>query len=220
MEVLKKLLMAIGVLALVFVIITVTIFVLNQREKEDVMQTVNTAFDALKNYDFETLGRYMNTDAIVEETRSVLKTQKNESDEVTESEKALFKYITYTVTEPEEVTIFDEEVLIDVKLKNKNMGEVLVKYFKDALIYTFSNAFSTDSTTSEEYDNKMQNLFVTAVDSENISMTESTVTIKMVKQEDGSWKIEFVDENQFVNAILPSFQETLANYLMENNIVK
>ena len=67
----------------------------------------------------------------------ILKTQKNESDEVTESEKALFKYITYTVTEPEEVTIFDEEVLIDVKLKNKNMGEVLVKYFKDALIYTY-----------------------------------------------------------------------------------
>ena len=86
MEVLKKLLMAIGVLALVFVIITVTIFVLNQREKEDVMQTVNTAFDALKNYDFETLGKYMNTDAIVEETSSVLKTQKNESDEVKEKD--------------------------------------------------------------------------------------------------------------------------------------
>ena len=214
MKVLKKLLMALGVLALIFIIITVTVNVLNQREKEKVITTVNSAFDALKNYDIETLGKYMNTDTITKEATDVVQTETTEN-EVTEAEKALFKYIEYTVTEPDNVTIFDEEVLIEVKLSNKNMGEVLVKYFKDALIYSFSNAFSSTTENSDEYDNKMQSIFVEAIESENISMTESIVNLKLVKQEDNSWRIEFVNEDQFINAILPSFQETLANYINE-----
>ena len=218
MNVLKKLLMALGVLALIFIVITVTINILNEKEKEEVISTVNSAFDALKNYDMETLGNYMNTDAITKEATDVVKTN-GSKDEVTESEKALFKHITYTVTEPEEVTIFDKEIQMEVKLSNKNMGEVLVKYFKDALVYSFSNAFSTETVIQEESDNKMQELFVAAIDAENISMTESVVEIKLVKQENGSWKIEFVNEEQFVNAILPSFEETLTNYLTENNII-
>lgn len=218
MNVLKKLLMALGVLALIFIVITVTINILNEKEKEEVISIVNSAFDALKNYDMETLGNYMNTDAITKEATDVVKTN-GSKDEVTESEKALFKHITYTVTEPEEVTIFDKEIQMEVKLSNKNMGEVLVKYFKDALVYSFSNAFSTETVTQEESDKKMQELFVAAIDAENISMTESVVEIKLVKQENGSWKIEFVNEEQFVNAILPSFQETLTNYLTENNII-
>ena len=218
MNVLKKLLMALGVLALIFMVITVTINILNEKEKEEVLLTVNSAFDALKNYDMETLGNYMNTDAITKEATDVVKTN-GSKDEVTESEKALFKHITYTVTEPEEVTIFDKEIQMEVKLSNKNMGEVLVKYFKDALVYSFSTAFSTDTVTQEESDKKMQELFVEAIDSENISITESVVDIKLIKQENGTWKIEFVNEEQFVNAILPSFQETLTNYLTENNII-
>lgn len=217
MNVLKKLLMALGVLALIFIVVTVTINILNEKEKEEVLLTVNSAFDALKNYDIETLGNYMNTDAITKEATDVVKTN-GSKEEATDSEKALFKHITYTVTEPEEVTIFDKEIQMQVKLSNKNMGEVLVKYFKDALVYSFSTAFSTETKTQEETDKKMQELFVEAIDSENISMTESTVDIKLVKQENGSWKIEFADEEQFVNAILPSFEETLANYLSENNI--
>ena len=61
----------------------------------------------------------------------------------------------------------------------------------------------------------MEQILVDAINSDDITMTESDVTLKLIKQEN-EWKIEFVDEEQFINAILPSFKETLTKYLTQN----
>lgn len=213
MELLKKFLISVGVLALIFIAITITINVLNNNEKEKVLTTVNSAFESLKNYDVESLKSYMNTDSITTEINNI---KKLGLDDATDAEKAIFKYIEYDVTVPEDMTVFDKEVIVDVKLSNKNMGEVLLKYIKDTTIYKFSTAFSL-AENQEDIEKDQIDLFVQAIESENISMTELTVTLKLVKQEDNTWKIEFVNEEQFVNAIIPSFEETLINYINENS---
>lgn len=213
MKLLQKFLITVGVLAIIFVVIFTAINVLNKKEIEKVEGVIDTAFTSLKNYDLETLGKIMNTESIEANAKSVLKnTSKSEA---TTAEKAIFASITYEYTVPEDLTIFDEEVVIDLKLANKNMGEVVLKYLKDAVTFSFTNAFSTNKLEESKLNAKMEQILVDAINSDEISMTESNVTLKFVKQ-DKEWKIEFVNEEQFINAILPSFKETLTNYLIEN----
>ena len=163
------------------------------------------------------MSKYVTTEKIEKETEKILNTSKGVT-ESTDAEKAIFKHIEYEIIEPTPITIFDKERLVDVKLSNKNMGEVLVKYFTDSVTFSFTNAFSDNKLQNEALDAKYQELFVNAIDSESVKLTESTINLKLVKQEDKTWKIEFLNEDQFINAILPSFKETLTNYLTENDL--
>ena len=215
MKILKNILTCVVIIAVILGVITIGINVLNKIEKEKVQKTIDTVFTGLKNYDLETVGKYMDVKNVVAETHKVIKTDTS-AKEATEAEKAIFKYIEYKVELPEDLSIFDKEVVLDVKLSNKNMGEVLVKYFSNSLKFTFTNALSSSPLKEDKLNQKMEEIFVESIDSEDIRCTESTVTIKLVKV-DNEWKLEFVDENQFINAILPSFQETLLNYLNSEN---
>ena len=213
MKLLQKFLITVGVLAIIFVVIFTTINILNKKEIEKVSETIDTAFTALKNYDLESLGKIMNTESIESSAKNVLKNTNNS--EATAAEKAIFSSLTYEYTVPEDLTIFDEEIIVNLKLANKNMGEVLLKYLKDAVTFSFTNAFSTNKLEESKLNQKMEQILVDAINSDDITMTESDVTLKLIKQEN-EWKIEFVDEEQFINAILPSFKETLTKYLTQN----
>lgn len=213
MKLLQKFLITVGVLAIIFVVIFTTINVLNKKEIEKVSETIDTAFTALKNYDLESLGKIMNTESIESSAKNVLKNTNNS--EATAAEKAIFSSLTYEYTVPEDLTIFDGEIIVNLKLANKNMGEVLLKYLKDAVTFSFTNAFSTNKLEESKLNQKMEQILVDAINSDDITMTESDVTLKLIKQEN-EWKIEFVDEEQFINAILPSFKETLTKYLTQN----
>lgn len=217
MKILKNLLMSIGILALIFLVITVSINFLNERENKKAIGTIDNAFLALKEYNLDEMSKYVTTEKIEQETEKILNTSKGVK-ESTDAEKAIFKHIEYEIIEPAPITIFDKERLVDVKLSNKNMGEVLVKYFTDSVTFSFTNAFSDNKLQNEALDAKYQELFVNAIDSESVKLTESTINLKLVKQEDKTWKIEFLNEDQFINAILPSFKETLANYLTEKDL--
>lgn len=213
MKLLQKFLITVGVLAIIFIVIFTAINILNKKEIEKVSETIDTAFTALKNYDLELLGKIMNTESIESSAKNVLKNTNNS--EATAAEKAIFSSLTYEYTVPEDLTIFDEEIIVNLKLANKNMGEVLLKYLKDAVTFSFTNAFSTNKLEESKLNQKMEQILVDAINSDDITMTESDVTLKLIKQEN-EWKIEFVDEEQFINAILPSFKETLTKYLTQN----
>ena len=217
MKILKNLLMSIGILALIFLVITVSINFLNERENKKAIGTIDNAFLALKEYNLEEMAKYVTIEKIEKEIEKILNTSKGVT-ESTDAEKAIFKHIEYEIIEPTPITIFDKERLVDVKLSNKNMGEVLVKYFTDSVTFSFTNAFSDNKLQNEALDAKYQELFVNAIDSDSVKLTESTINLKLVKQEDKTWKIEFLNEDQFINAILPSFKETLTNYLTENDL--
>ena len=217
MKILKNLLMSIGILALIFLVITVSINFLNERENKKAIGTIDNVFLALKEYNLEEMAKYVTIEKIEKETEKILNTSKGIT-ESTDAEKAIFKHIEYEIIEPTPITIFDKERLVDVKLSNKNMGEVLVKYFTDSVTFSFTNAFSDNKLQNEALDAKYQELFVNAIDSDSVKLTESTINLKLVKQEDKTWKIEFLNEDQFINAILPSFKETLTNYLTENDL--
>ena len=215
MKVLQKLLMAVGVIALILAGLFITINVLNKIETDKVVKTIDSALSALKEYDIKKMVEYMvDVEPIEESAKDVTKTNK-ETPEALEAQKVLFKYLEYEITRPENMKMTDKEVLVDVKIVNKNIGTALVKYFTDSLTISFSNLFSTEKLSDEELEAKLLTAFVESVSSETTEMTASNITLKVVKDEAGDWKVEIIDEDKFMGAILPSLKETIANYIAE-----
>ena len=65
MKILKNLLMSIGILALIFLVITVSINFLNERENKKAIGTIDNAFLALKEYNLEEMAKYVTIEKIL-----------------------------------------------------------------------------------------------------------------------------------------------------------
>ena len=215
MDVLRKIIIAALSIAVILGGIFTYIGISNRKEKEKVELVLVDYLNAIKEGDFEKVGQMTyhenNTTEETEEDTKLETTTSHFSDKII---KNLFKYMTYEMEIEDDVTIFDNEVDVDVRILNKNMTEVISKASTEMLKYTFSSLFNANSS-QEEADKHYEELLLKALDDSEINYSNNHMHLKMVKV-DKEWKVQIVDESEFMEAILPEMQEAIIKYKVDD----
>lgn len=170
-----------GVVLLVIVLAIVAALIILPQTPE---KTVEGMLNSLKNGDFESVNKYVNSSDLL---------QNSEMDE--EAQTLLFNELSWKI-----LNISKEEntAKVEVEITNKDFNQVISNYTQEALKIAFSGESFTEEQQANELKEQLKN--------EDIGTRTVTATVNLVKQ-DGEWKVQ-VDEN-LENSLLPGLQEAM-----------
>lgn len=156
--------------------------------------TVNNAFAALKELDFEKAADYINLDEIID--------SENESEDAlalddTVIMENLFGKLEHKIVSSEKLD--KDTVIVKAEITAIDMKPVLAEFIGNALQYAFANAFASPQPSEEEVNQKMIEMFVESISKEDLATVTKEVDMNVVKV-DKKWKIEATDE--LSNALL------------------
>lgn len=168
------------VLLLIVLAIVAALIILPQTPEK----TVEGMLNSLKNGDFESVNKYVNSSDLL---------QNSEMDE--EAQTLLFNELSWKI-----LNISKEEntAKVEVEITNKDFNQVISNYTQEALKIAFSGESFTEEQQANELKEQLKN--------EDIGTRTVTATVNLVKQ-DGEWKVQ-VDEN-LENSLLPGLQEAM-----------
>lgn len=116
----------------------------------------------------------------------------------TEAQKLLFEKLEWKVLEEKEEA---DKATVEVEITNKDFKTIIGNYMQKAL----KAAFSGKNITEEE----MTNYLMEELKNEEVQVVTNKNTISLEKR-DGKWEI--VEEDNFVNAVLPGLYEAVNSF--------
>lgn len=118
-----------------------------------------------------------------------------------EAQKLFFEKLEWKILEVNEE---EEKATIEVEITNKDFKAIIANYMQKAL----KAAFSGQNITEEE----MTNYLMEELRNEEVKTVTNKNSISLEKQ-DGKWEI--VEEDNFVNAVLPGLYEAMNSFDQE-----
>lgn len=122
----------------------------------------------------------------------------SEEDFDEEAQKLLFDKLEWKVQNVKEE---GDTATVEVEITNKDFKTVIANYMQKVL----KLAFSGESITEEE----MTNYLIEELKNDGIETVTSNQTI-ILKKQDGKWEVS--EENDFVNILLPGFNEAISAF--------
>lgn len=194
----KKALKIALILVLIIALIIGGYFVILNLTKKQALDTVDKMFTAIKTGDEEQVKQYINIEGLTEEEEE---TEENTSEDE-EMEKIMLKNLNYEVISTD---VKFNECTVKLNVSNKDLKTVFGNYMTKVFTLAFSQAFGT--MTEEEMNNQLKQYFEEQYDSDSTETITSEITINM-KKENGKWTMT-CDEDAFVNAVLPGYEEVV-----------
>lgn len=106
-----------------------------------------------------------------------------------------------------------KEATVTLTVTNKDMKTVIANYISEAFSLAFSNAFSSE-LTEEELDAKLNTLLEEKLDSTDVEMITTEVTVHLTKV-DGEWQLDEADQEKLTDAILPGLKEAVSGLIVD-----
>ena len=130
------------------------------------------------------------------------------------SMKVLTSNLSYSIVSKE---VNGEEATVVMDITNKDMKQVLGYYMMQAYSIAMTNALHGDAS-EEELNKQFQEKFQEIINSDQVELKTTRVTLKMQKK-DGKWKVKEESGNDLLNAVLPGFQDAVSgiNNLFQEN---
>ena len=193
----KKIITAVVTIIVIALILTFGYFAMLKVEQNKVASTIEETFTNLKSSE--------NND----QKEEVLEEIKNNTEEENGTEDSidytvLFNKLDYSIIE-NKANFKEADVVIDIT--NKDMKQILGNYLVKIFQLAFSNAF-TNTYSDEQMNEELANYLKEQMESEKIDSITTQITLKMEKQ-DGKWIIKEESKEEFVNAVLPGFLDTI-----------
>lgn len=122
----------------------------------------------------------------------------SEEDFDEEAQKLLFDKLEWKVQNVKEE---GDTATVEVEITNKDFKTIIANYMQKVI----KIAFSGESISEEE----MTNYLIEELNNNEIEMVTSNQTI-ILKKQDGKWEVS--EENDFVNILLPGFNEAISAF--------
>ena len=193
----KKIITAVVTIIVIALILILGYFAMLKVEQNKVASTIEETFTNLKSSE--------NND----QKEELLEEIKNNTEEENGTEDSidytvLFNKLDYSIIE-NKANFKEADVVIDIT--NKDMKQILGNYLVKIFQLAFSNAF-TNTYSDEQMNEELANYLKEQMESEEIDSITTQITLKMEKQ-DGKWIIKEESKEEFVNAVLPGFLDTI-----------
>lgn len=120
------------------------------------------------------------------------------SEEDAEYYQLMIKNFDYKILSCEENEAGDA-ASAEVKFTNTDMKAVMTDFMSQALQLSMKNAFGDNPKSDDQLQKEIEQIFVDLLKSDDYQKVETTVTVKLTKEEDG-WAIDFDDT--VIDAIL------------------
>lgn len=183
----KKILIVVLAIILVVAIIVGGYFLTLKVQEKSALKTIDEMFTAIKTGNEEEIKKYVNYEDTDKDTNIA------EDDKMS---KSIFQNVTYEVVNSD-TKLNNCEFKINVS--NKNFKTIFSNYFKKALSLAFSNI------SDDDMDKQLDAYLIEQYNSPDTDVKTTELTFKM-KKDNGKWIID-TDKEQFVNALLPGYQE-------------
>ena len=155
----------------------------------DPKKSVDGLLTNLREGDFETANQFSSSEKSTS-TSEILNENLNQ-----ETQKLLFEKLSWKVLK---VTENGNEATVEIEVTNKDYKTILGNVMQKALKAAFSGGELTEEAS--------ENYLLEELKNSEVQTATVTKTINLVKQ-DKKWKV--IIDNEFVNAVLPGFQETI-----------
>ena len=155
----------------------------------DPKKSVDGLLTNLREGDFETANQFSSSEKSTS-TSEILNENLNQ-----ETQKLLFEKLSWKVLK---VTENGNEATVEIEVTNKDFKTILGNVMQKALKAAFSGGELTEEAS--------ENYLLEELKNSEVQTATVTKTINLVKQ-DKKWKV--IIDNEFVNAVLPEFQETI-----------
>lgn len=155
----------------------------------DPKKSVDGLLTNLREGDFETANQFSSSEKSTS-TSEILNENLNQ-----ETQKLLFEKLSWKVLK---VTENGNEATVEIEVTNKDFKTILGNVMQKALKAAFSGGELTEEAS--------ENYLLEELKNSEVQTATVTKTINLVKQ-DKKWKV--IIDNEFVNAVLPGFQETI-----------
>ena len=155
----------------------------------DPKKSVDGLLTNLREGDFETANQFSSSEKSTS-TSEILNENLNQ-----ETQKLLFEKLSWKVLK---VTENGNEATVEIEVTNKDVKTILGNVMQKALKAAFSGGELTEEAS--------ENYLLEELKNSEVQTATVTKTINLVKQ-DKKWKV--IIDNEFVNAVLPGFQETI-----------
>ena len=152
-------------------------------------KSVDGLLTNLREGDFETANQFSSSEKSTS-TSEILNENLNQ-----ETQKLLFEKLSWKVLK---VTENGNEATVEIEVTNKDFKTILGNVMQKALKAAFSGGELTEEAS--------ENYLLEELKNSEVQTATVTKTINLVKQ-DKKWKV--IIDNEFVNAVLPGFQETI-----------
>lgn len=165
------------VLIIIFVIgFEIGILTKNINEKNEIKESINNFFDALKNSDQDKVNKYSNYNQIVDSLDTMILQYDN-----VELEKELFYRIEWKI---ENIEKNDNDIIATVEVKNKDFKNIILNWMKDLVSEKSSGTEITNEYALEKLKNKIneEESFKTVV--KKIVLNDNDEGIKITVNED------------------------------------
>ena len=145
-------------------------------------QAVESALNAVKNLDRETMQQYFDYEALFETDN-----EGTESNALNEEEGLilLVKNLSFK-TAP--ASIEGDQATVKTEISNIDMQAIFAEYFSQLIPLAFSNAFAENPASEEELDQQAEQMILDLLKKQDNEMLTSTVDIQLTKSEH-DWKI-------------------------------
>ncbi len=167
---------------------------------------VEGLFDALKDQDMIEAAKYVDLESIED-----LISDKSKVEDAQTFLKEIGKKLDYEIISSEEVD--ENTAKVKTKVTSIDMTEVMKNYITKGMQYSLSSVFGSGVATDEENQEYMEELFMECLTDENVGTVTNEVDVTVLKQEDGSWKVNA--DSTFNDAVLGGIGNTAESILSE-----